>query len=179
MTYTSLTDGITLGTTEKIFKKSNSTWEPKEVHHTVKKFIVKDYIQEAERQLSDEKFFKKLPTNPTTLHAELVNNAIEQLRNRNLIHEKVAQSLKVSNPRTPQFYLLPKIHKVNHPVISPINCHTESISQFVDYHLHPLAKKLPSYIQDTTDFLRKLNQLSKYLPWMLYLFTLIYRMMKG
>ena len=51
---------------------------------------VKDYIQEAERQLSDEKFYKKLPTNPTSLHAELVNNAIEQLRNRNLIPEKVA-----------------------------------------------------------------------------------------
>ena len=216
--------GNTPGTTEKTFKKSNSIWEPKDVHHTVKTFIedftrklnnsleeqketdnkqyknlnkheekalqdlmerneilicnadkggivaimdVKDYIQEAERQLSDNNFYKKLLTNPTSLHAELVNNAIEQLRNRNLINEKVAQGLKVSNPRTPLSYLLPKIHKINYPgrpVVSSINCHTESISQFVDYHLQPLAKKLPSYIQDTTDFLRKLNELPKHLP---------------
>lgn len=208
---------------EKIFNKSNSLWEPKEVHHTVKTFIedftqqvnnslqeqtndkkqyknlnknedgalkdlmertdiiicnadkggavvimdVKDYIQEAERQLSDENFYKKLPTDATSLHVELVNNAIEQLKNRNLISEKIANGLKVSNPRTPLFYLLPKIHKENNPgrpVVSSINCHTESISQFVDYHLQPLAKQLPSYVQDTTDFLRKLNDLPKHLP---------------
>ena len=128
---------------------------------------VKDYIREAERQLSDENFYKKIPNNPTSLHAELVNNAIDHLKNRNLIPEKVAQGLKVSNPRTPLFYLLPKIHKENNPgrpVISSINCHTESISKFVDYHLKPLVKQLPSYTQDTTDFLRKLNQLPEKLP---------------
>ena len=128
---------------------------------------VKDYIREAERQLSDENFYKKIPNNPTSLHAELVNNAIDHLKNRNLIPEKVAQGLKVSNPRTPLFYLLPKIHKENNPgrpVISSINCHTESISKFVDYHLKPLVKQLPSYTQDTTDFLRKLKQLPEKLP---------------
>ena len=76
---------------------------------------------------------------------------------------------KVSKYQIPEhcFYLLPKIYKINYPglpVVSSINCHTESISQFVDYHLQPLAKKLPSYIQDTTDFLRKLNELPKHLP---------------
>ena len=210
--------------TEKIFNKSNSTWEPKEIHHTVNTFIedftqkinnslqeqrniktipkknltkpeekalkdlmkrndiiicdadkggsvvildVKDYIKEADRQLSDEHFYKKLPEDATLLHGELVNNAIEHLKNRNLISEKLANGLKLSDPRTPLFYLLPTIHKINNPGrpgVSSISCHTENISQFVDYHLQPLAERLPSYIQDTTDFLTRLNQLPESLP---------------
>ena len=128
---------------------------------------VKDYIKEAYRQLSDENVYKHLRNDATLLHGELVNNAIVHLRNRNLISEKLANGLKVSDPRTPLFYLLPKIHKINNPgrpVVNSISCHTENIYQFVDYHLQPLAKKLPSYIQDTTDFLNRLNQLPEVLP---------------
>ena len=128
---------------------------------------VKDYMKEAYRQLSDENVYKHLPNDATLLHGELVNNAIVHLRNRNLISEKLANGLKVSDPRTPLFYLLPKIHKINNPgrpVVNSISCHTENISQFVDYHLQPLAEKLPSYIQDTTDFLNRLNQLPEVLP---------------
>ena len=58
--------------------------------------------------------------------------------------------------------MLPKIHKVGHParpIVSSSGAPTENISAFVDYHLHPLVTKLPSYIQDTSDFLRKLQDL--------------------
>ena len=136
---------------------------------------VKDYLNEAHRQLSDERFYKKLHTNPTDLHAELVNNAIDNLKNRNLIPVKVAQGLKIKNPRTPLFYILPKIHKVNNPgrpVVSSVSCHTESISRFVDHYLQSLVKLLPSYIQDTTDFLLKLNNLPDKLPNDAFLVTL-------
>lgn len=213
--------GTTLDSKELHFK-SNSTWEPNYIHHTVKTFIedfskqlrnsletkiehpgrknlskkeekalenlknrndiiitnadkggavvindVKQYIKEAERQLHDQSFYKKVQNNPTSEHAALVNNAIDLLKNRNLLDEKMASQLKTVNPRTPRFYLLPKIHKPNNPgrpVVSSINCHTERISQFVDHHLQPLTKKLTSYIQDTTDFLRKLKNLPDKLP---------------
>ena len=42
---------------------------------------VKDYIKEAERQLSDQTFYKKLKENPTSMNAALVENVIDQLRN--------------------------------------------------------------------------------------------------
>ena len=29
----------------------------------------------------------------------------------------------------------------------------------VDYYLQPIVKEIPSYVQDTTDFLRKINQI--------------------
>ena len=45
--------------------------------------------------------------------------------------------------------------------IVSVNGHpTEKISEFVDYHLRPHVKQLPSHIQDTTDFLKKMNSLS-------------------
>ena len=49
------------------------------------------------------------------------------------------------------------------PVISNCGYYTEKISAFLDYHLQPLARKVKSYIKDTNDFLRKINDL-KNLP---------------
>ena len=121
---------------------------------------VEDYINEANRQLADKKFYKKLPENPTSEYAALVDNAIDGLRIQGKLDEKLAESLKTNNPKTPRFYLLPKIHKPNNPgrpVVSSIGCHTEKISQYVDHHLQPLNKALPSYVQDTTHFLQKLK----------------------
>ena len=79
----------------------------------------------------------------------------------------MADKMKTDNPKTPRFYLLPKIHKPDNPgrpVVSSIDCHTEKISHFVDHHLQPLNKALPSYVQDTTDFLQKLRALPEELP---------------
>ena len=36
-----------------------------------------------------------------------------------------------------------------------------NLSKWVDLQLQPLAKKLPSYLKDDNDFLRKINELNK------------------
>ena len=53
-----------------------------------------------------------------------------------------------------------------------INFHTTKISEYVDYHLQPIVKEIPSYIQDTTNFLRKVNQ-SDFVPDNSYLVSLV------
>ena len=56
-----------------------------------------------------------------------------------------------------------KSHKKDNParlLLSGCNTAIENLSIFVDYHLTPLAKKLPSFIQDSTDFLNKLLELN-------------------
>ena len=71
---------------------------------------------------------------------------------------KTANSLLEEKIKTPEFYLLPKIHKANNPrrpLIRSINCHTSRISELVDYHLQPEVKKLKSYVKNTTDFITK------------------------
>ena len=116
--------------------------------------VVQNYIKEADRQLRDESFYKKVTKNPTSEHAALVSNAIDGLKHRKLIDEKTAEGLKPTNPSTPKLYLLPKIHKKDNPgrpVVSSVGCHTEKISAFVDFYLQPMNKELESYVQDTTD----------------------------
>ena len=76
--------------------------------------------------------------------------------------------------RTPIFYMLPKIHKVKNPgrpVVSSVNSHTEKLLACVDEFLRPLEEKLPSYIRDTSDFIRQLWALVQ-LPARCYLATL-------
>ena len=121
---------------------------------------VKDYIAEAVRQLNDIHSYEKLDSDLTSTYNEIINNAIDNLLKVNELPEKVAQSLKNDKPKTPKFYTLPKIHKPNNPgrpVVNSIDSHTSRISKYVDFYLQPLARQLPSCIQDTSHFLRKLN----------------------
>ena len=60
-------------------------------------------------------------------------------------------------PTVPTFYS--PANNPGRPVVSSVGCHTEKISQYVDYHLQPLNKNLESYVQDTTDLLKKLENI--------------------
>ena len=70
----------------------------------------------------------------------------------------------MNKPKLGRFYLLPTIHKRLHnvpgrPVISNSGFLTENISAFLEYHLKPLLQNVKSFIKDTNDFLKKLNEL--------------------
>ena len=78
-----------------------------------------------------------------------------------MITEKIAKGLQVEQPDMPKFYTRPKIHKTGNPgspVVSSVNCHTYTIPKYVDFHLQPIVKNIPSYVRDTTDFLQKLDK---------------------
>ena len=92
----------------------------------------------------------------------MINSAIDSLQNNNKLPKKIAQSLKTKKSKTPKFYTLPNIHKPDvpgRPVVNSIGSHTSRISKYVEFHRQPLAQLLPSYIQDTSHFLRKLDNL--------------------
>ena len=62
-----------------------------------------------------------------------------------------------------KLYFLPKIHKKlsnvpGRPVISNCGTPTEKASEFLDHHLKPVMQSSWSYIKDSEDFLRKINQ---------------------
>ena len=90
----------------------------------------------------------------------MVNDTLDRFKNENLLSKKTVEGLKVINPKTPKFFITPKIHRENNPgrpVINSINCHTSDTSRFVYYHLQPLVREIPSYIKDTNDFVNKIN----------------------
>ena len=121
---------------------------------------IKDYIDEANRQLNDTNNYEQLDFDPTELLTEKIKSEINNLKSENLLALRTANSLLEEKIKTPEFHLLPKIHKANNPgrpVISSVNCHTSRISEFVDYYLQPDVKKLKSYVKDTTDFMKKIE----------------------
>ena len=125
---------------------------------------VDDYIQEANRQLDNKEFYKKLTIDTTEINRIKVNRTINELKSSHLLNEKIANDLLSSEAKTPQFKMLPKVHKEGNPsrpVVSSIDCHTTKISKYIDNQLQPHVKELKSYVKDSTDFIRKINSMEK------------------
>ena len=127
------------------------------------------YRNEALRQLNNDQFYISTPNNLTKKHQDMVFTLLHKLHEKGEIDDKVFNGLTPRNIRTARFYLLPKIHKCltpgsvpGRPIISGNGCSTEKISSFVDEHIKPFVKTVPSYIRDTTDFINKLKTLKTY-----------------
>ena len=121
-----------------------------------------DYISIGHKQLSDTKFYTKESRDFTHDFNIKVHNLIDELENKGSISFEVANYLKINKPKTPQFYMLPKIHKgiippPGRPILSANDSPTERISAFVDHFLQPFVPLIPSYIKDTTDFVTKIE----------------------
>ena len=122
------------------------------------------YISEGNRQLSNTSFYRKASTDLTEEHNEKVNTNIEFLRRNGEITKSLESKLVTNNVKTPELYLLPKIHKnisppPGRPVVSANKCPTEKISAFVDIFLRPHLPKIKSYLKDTTHLLQTLKEL--------------------
>ena len=92
------------------------------------------YIKEANQQLSDKASYKQLTQDPKLQHNKMVNQTIQRFKNAKLLPQKIADGLKITNPKTPKFYISPKIHKPNNPgrpVINSIECHASETLRFV------------------------------------------------
>ena len=66
---------------------------------------VKDYMNEAHCQVNNKDHYKILNKKLTTTNAKLVNDTIQRFKKEKLLKEKIADGLKVPNPKTPKFYM--------------------------------------------------------------------------
>ncbi|XP_075709805.1 uncharacterized protein LOC142743193 [Rhinoderma darwinii] len=120
------------------------------------------YIKEAYRILSDTTFYEKLVNN--TIPSDLIeyNHLIGSAFTKGLLSKKEKQFLSVSFPNTTFLYHLPKIHKSvssppGRPIISGIGSLTSNLSHFIDLHLQPFVLELPSFLKDSSQLIRDLN----------------------
>ena len=93
-----------------------------------------------------------------------MKGCLSRVKNCGDVPNETLDCFFINKPILGRFYLLPKIHKRLHnvpgrPVISNSGFFTENISAFLEYHLKPLSQKVKSFIKDTNDFLKKLNEL--------------------
>ncbi|XP_041453720.1 uncharacterized protein LOC121406912 [Lytechinus variegatus] len=125
------------------------------------------YINEAMKHLNNRSHYALLDSDPTCNFSLQIQSTLNDMKDNKHLSEKAHKFLSPTNAKPARFYLLPKIHKPGNPgrpILSGNGSPTENISLFVDYHIKPLVSRAPSYIHDTPDFLRKLNDIKDQIP---------------
>lgn len=123
------------------------------------------YKAEILSQLGNERFYKKLTSDPTNSFQNIVLSHLEEAKLKGWISKPEFDFLYNQHPIRPVFYTLPKLHKsLVNPPGRPIVAQTDSLlsplSEFVDFYIKPFAQSLPSYIKDSTDFINKISTLN-------------------
>lgn len=124
------------------------------------------YLQEAHRQLDNTTTYTALPQPSLPADSKLISDTVKTAIKSGSLPQ-TANLLIKRVPRQPTFYLLPKIHKANtpgRPIVSAVNCPTEHLSQYLDTVFQPIVQSLPSFIKDTTDTLRLLDDFNEAPP---------------
>ena len=129
----------------------------------------KDYLEEANTQLSDVTTYNKVQFNSNKLKelSDRSNDFFRVMYSKNLISKRVLEYFLFpfkNSAKVATLYLLPKIHKrlmaiPGRPVISNCGAATENISEFLDYHLKPIMQASSTYLRDSSDFLQKIRAL--------------------
>ena len=124
-----------------------------------------DYLGEAEKQLKDQKVYRKVAFKDKTLSqfVDCSNRFFRNLKMKGDITEKDLKYFshefkKICN--LAKLYLLPKIHESfenvpGRPMISNCGTPTEKVSEFLDHHLKPVMQSGTSYIKDSGIFWKK------------------------
>ena len=118
----------------------------------------KDYLREGYRQLSD----KKIDHDPTTNVASEIQKILNDMLEEELITDKNFEFFTEQQFSESKFYLLPKIHKKGvpgRPICSTVSHPTCQVSKVVDAYIQKYVTQADSYIKDTTDFIKKVNDI--------------------
>ena len=128
-----------------------------------------NYINEAHRQLYNQKYYTKLDKLATAETASNIHKVVDAMYKEGHITDKQLEYLtgpEEFRPRT--FYLLPKIHKPKskwpdkqmpegRPIVSDIDSESYRISEFIEYHINPLSVKHASYIKNSFEFVNRIR----------------------
>lgn len=130
------------------------------------------YIFEAERQLNDKNYYKKLDKPLYWETIPMVGDILSSLLKKKFINRKQFKYLVGdSQPRERRFYILPKIHKdpanwtvpyeipPGRPIVSDCGSDTYNTAEYLDFYLGPLSIKHPAYVKDTYHFVSMVKNL--------------------
>lgn len=137
------------------------------------------YIEEANRQLNNTKYYAPITDVDNTKLITEINKILLEIKNKGYINDKQFRHLSAKETDKDRFlYLLPKIHKdkskwpsskmpEGRPIVSNCCSLTRRVSNFIDHHIKPLATKHPSYLKDSYDFAEKIRNFTVNNDWLL------------
>ena len=104
-----------------------------------------DYISKVMSHLHNREHYEELDGDPTHPFSAEMSHFLEEMVSRHSIDKGTMQSLLPDETRAARFYSLPKMCKPGNPgrpIVSSCGAHTEVISQFVEFHLSRLVRKI-------------------------------------
>ena len=154
---------------QNLYKDKDIIIKPADKGSSIVILNTKDYIFEANRQLSNQLHYKQIPEPISPKVTQQIIDILQKLTDQKILNKQQFQYLKPpETPKIRQFYLLPKIHKERNkwtkptvppgrPIVSDCASDTYGIAEFIDCYLKPIANKHPLYVKDTPDFLHKIR----------------------
>ena len=125
-----------------------------------------DYIQKVNSLLEDRATYQQVDRDYTCEVADDINGYLLDFQYRYNIQPQLIKQLKPPRePRTSQLYILPKTHKEGNPprpIVSACDYATSNISEFITQLITPLAKKNPTYLGSTKEFVELIEGLPNF-----------------
>ncbi|CAJ0965286.1 unnamed protein product, partial [Ranitomeya imitator] len=120
------------------------------------------YISIIQSQLNDRTTYQPIDRDPTFDVAREIRLIIKTYKEKGTIDAKLSEYLINTQPMTPVFYILHKVHKdlINppgRPIVASTNSLLSPLAITLDRTLTPLLQNISSYLKDTSDFLSKLR----------------------
>ena len=123
-----------------------------------------EYITDCNLHLNDRTTYRKLGQDPTLNVTHSIKNYLHDCYSLGLIDTYTLHRCTPPDEScTQKFYMLRKMHKDPkklRPIVSACTGATEHISNFLDSLLQPAMKATPSYIKDSKDFIKLLDNLT-------------------
>ena len=122
-----------------------------------------DYMNECNKQLEDKQYYTELENDNTiALNNKFVKSLKYDGQLPGLDEDLDISELVNKFPKPGIFYTLPKVHKEGNPgrpIVANYNTITWKASRYIDHVLQPFVQRLPSYIKDTTHFIKTTEQI--------------------
>ena len=114
-----------------------------------------DYLTTVMSHLDNKQFYEKLSENPTERFSEDIRSILKEMAEKKLFDKDTFDFLQPKESGHPGFIFYQKYTNQVYRedlLYRPVGAPTENISFFVDHHLSPLVKKIPSYVKIPTTF---------------------------
>lgn len=120
------------------------------------------YLKEGRSQVTNQEWYRAIKDDPVKEIQSLLASLLKEGLEQGYVGPKEYEFLTKQFPRTPILYLVPKIHKSLHeppgrPIVSGCDSVLEPISKYLDVFLKPFLPQVKSYIRDTMEFIKKVE----------------------
>ena len=116
---------------------------------------------------SESPYYCKVDETALDQAKEEITAVLQRAHKAGIISDHELKHMDPSEKAAARFYALPKVHKAHvsgevpplRPIISGSGSITENISHYVQHQIKDISKKHESYLEDTPDFLRFLEDI--------------------